>query len=374
MIFCMGRYLIGLSLFIATAPAQVFGCCSCLIHSEERPCTLMKSAAEVMFVGTLVAAENPPESGTIAAQKQTGQARYTFRVEEVFAGVKTAVIDILSGRGNSDCSVRFQLGEKYLVDGWRGDTGLVRTSICSKTRLFHASDPLLPELRAIRDGKKPDSLFGVLMRTQEPWRGASDPGYDQPLSGDTIRLQSEEQTYQTKSDADGNYSFPDLLPGKYSISVDLPPNLVLDQHIAFSSVPTVVVAPEACGEYFLDAVPTGQISGRIVSRGGGVSGYHATDIQLFRADRYKEHADGWDDRGWWAFPKDGGYFLFDHVAPGDYIIVYNYNNRIDGGRPYPRTFYPSAADPEHAKRIHVGEGEKVSDIIVRVVGKSTSHE
>ena len=47
-------------------------------------------------------------------------------------------------------------------------------------------------------------------------------------------------------------------------------------------------------------------------------------------------------------------------------VVYNYSNRVDEGRPYPRTFYPSVADAEHAKRIHVDEGEKVSDIIVRV--------
>jgi len=368
----MIRYFVGFALLIAIVPAHVFGC-SCAFWGAERPCPLMKSATEVMFIGTLLSSENPPESGTVAGQ--TGQARYTFQVEEAFSGVTTKAVDVYSGRGCCDCSVRFQLGEKYLVDGWRGNNGSVSVSICSKTRLFRASDPLLPELRAIRDGKKPDSWFGVLRRDQEPWGGASDPDYDRPLGGNSIRLQSEEQTYQAKSDPDGNYRFPDLLPGEYSVSVDLPPNLVLGQQILSRPMSGVVVAADACGEYNLHALPTGQISGRIVSQtGSGVSGWNATDIQLFRAERYKENASGWNDRGWWAFPKDGGYFVFDHVAPGDYIVVYNYNNRIDGGRPYPRTFYPSAADPEHARRIHVGEGEKVTDIIVRVVAKSTSQE
>lgn len=105
-----------------------------------------------------------------------------------------------------------------------------------------------------------------------------------------------------------------------------------------------------------------------------MSGWTATDIELFRADRYQQNANEWDNRGWWNFPKDGGYFVFDHVAPGDYIVVYHYRNLVEAKRPYPRTLYPSAADPEHATRIHVGESERVSDIIVHVVAKPQLHE
>lgn len=80
-----------------------------------------------------------------------------------------------------------------------------------------------------------------------------------------------------------------------------------------------------------------------------------------------------DDRGWWNFPKDGGYFFFDHVAPGDYILVYNPTNTTGGERrKFPRTFYPSSPDLDHATRIHVGEGESVTDIVVHFVAKTTS--
>ncbi|HEV2400130.1 MAG TPA: hypothetical protein VGS27_24540 [Candidatus Sulfotelmatobacter sp.] len=331
----------------------------------------MKEAKEVIFSGTVLAAENPPESGTL--EGQDGQARYTFRVEEAFSSGIPKEIDVYSGRGGADCSFHFRAGEKYLVDGWRGSTGSISVSICSKTRFFRDSDPLLAELRFIRDGKKPDSLFGVLRRTQEPWGGASDPGYNQPLGDRAITLRLGVQEFHATSDVDGRYIFRELPPGKYSVWADLPPKLVLGEYILDGPVPSLVVAADACGEYDIKALPTGRISGQVRAQDEtGVSGWDATDIQLFRADRYTEKPTGWGDTGWRNFPKDGGYFFFDHVAPGDYILVYNASNTTDGHRKFPRTFYPSSPDVDHATRIHVGEGESVTDIVVHVVAKTPS--
>jgi hypothetical protein len=338
----------------------------------------MKDASEVIFAGTLLTAENPPEppespeSRTLAGQ--TGQAHYTFQLEEAFSGALPKQIDVYSGRGGGDCSVRFRVGEKYLIDGRRGSNGTVFASICSRTRKFRDSDPLLAELRTIRDGKKPDLLFGSFWRMQEPYGAASDPDYNQPLGDSTITLRLGEREFQTKSDANGNYSFRDLPPGKFTIWADLPPKLVLGELILDVPVPHVEVVADACGEYQVKALPTGRISGQVLAKdGNGVSGWDATDIQLFRADKYKEDARTWDDRGWWNFPKAGGYFEFKHVAPGDYVLVYNPSDRTDDRRKYPRTFYPSCPDLAHATRIHVDEGEWVKDVVVHVVAGTSSN-
>jgi hypothetical protein len=98
-------------------------------------------------------------------------------------------------------------------------------------------------------------------------------------------------------------------------------------------------------------------------RGGGDCSVH---LQV--GEKYL--VDGWDDRGWWNFPKDAGYFEFKHVAPGDYVLVYNPSNRTDERRKFPRTFYPASSDLAHAMRIHVDEGEWVKDVVVHVVAKS----
>jgi hypothetical protein len=359
------------ALFIWSTPALVFGC-SCGDLVARGACPLMKNAEEVIFSGTVLSAENPPEAGTI--EGQVGKARHTFRVEEVFSSRIPKQVDVYSARGGADCSVHFRIGEKYLVDGWRGSTGSISASICSKTRFFRDSDPLLAELRFIKDGEKPDSLFGVLRRTQEPWAGASDPAYNQPLGDRAITLRLGVQEFHAKSGVDGRFSFRDLPPGEYTIWADLPPKLVLGEYILDRPVPSLVVAANACGEYDIKAFPTGRISGQVRAQDGtGVTGWDATDIQLFRADRYTENAKSWDDAGWQNFPKDGGYFLFDHVAPGDYILVYNPTNTTGGERrKFPRTFYPSSPDLDHATRIHIGEGESVKDIVVHVAAKTPS--
>lgn len=364
------------ALIIWSTPILVFGC-SCVDYGAQRPCPFMKATSEVIFAGTLLSTENPPVSPDSPEARtfegQTGQARYTFHVEEAFSGALPKQIDVLSGRGGGDCSVRFRVGEKYLVDGQRGSNGMVSAYICSKTRKFRDSDPLLAELRMIRDGKTPDLLFGTFWRMQEPWGGASDPDYNQPLGDRTITLRLGEREFQTKTDVNGNYSFRDLPPGKFTIWADLPPNLVLGELILDVPVPSVDVAADSCGEYQVKALPTGRISGQVLAKDGtGVSGWKATDIQLFRADKYKENARTWDDRGWWNFPKDGGYFEFKHVAPGDYVLVYNPSNRIDVTAKFPRTFYPSADDLEHATRIHLDDGQWVKDVVVHVVAKSAT--
>jgi hypothetical protein len=222
----------------------------------------MKDASEVIFAGTLLSAENPPEPPESAASRtfagQTGQARYTFRVEEAFSSGLSKQIDVYSGRGGGDCSIHFRVGEKYLVDGERRNNGMVFAYICSKTRKFRDSDPLLVELRTIRDGKKPDLLFGGLWRVQEPWGGASDPDYNQPLGNRTISLRLGEREFHTKSDVNGNYSFRDLPPGKFTVSADLPPNLVLGEFIADVPVPSVAVTADSCGEYQIKSASHGK--------------------------------------------------------------------------------------------------------------------
>jgi hypothetical protein len=198
-----------LVLVIWNTPALLFGC-SCGDLAARGACPLMKNTSEVIFSGTVLAAENPPEPSTL--ERQSGQARYTFQVEEAFSTGIPKQIDVYSGRGGADCSVHFRVREKYLVDARRSSTGSISASICSKTRLFRESDPLLTELRLIKDGRKSDSLFGFLRRTQEPWGGASDPDYDQPLGNRTIKLRLGVQEFEAKSDVDGRYAFRDLPP------------------------------------------------------------------------------------------------------------------------------------------------------------------
>jgi hypothetical protein len=336
--------------------------CECGRNVAERPCSLLKTPSQLIFVGTLLSADNAPDP---SRDDQTGQTRYTFRVDERFSQTNAKTIDVYSGRGCCDCSVRFEVNKHYLVEAHRDDNGLFFTSICTKTRLFKKSDPLLDELRIIRDGGRPDSLFGVLRKSQEPWGGAFNPNYDEPLAGRAIRLTSGSKIAEAKSNADGTFKFPELQAGEYTVSADLPPTLVLEQPILNLPLFPIRVAENACGEYNVNALPTGRIKGRVVNADG--VGVDDAPLELFRVGRFKKDARGWDDRGWLMFRATNGYFEFNHVAPGDYILVLSIG---PFGSLYAPAFYPSAPDLEHAGTIHVTEGGQVSDNVMHITRRT----
>jgi hypothetical protein len=68
------------------------------------------------------------------------------------------------------------------------------------------------------------------------------------------------------------------------------------------------------------------------------------------------------------------YFEFNHVGPGDYILVYNNDDRIDPDDPYPRTFYPGVPDVSRAKSIHLVAGQEVPDADISVSGGRPTRE
>ena len=65
-------------------------------------------------------------------------------------------------------------------------------------------------------------------------------------------------------------------------------------------------------------------------------------------------------------------FIFEHVAAGDYILVYNDQERIEPITPYPRMFYPGVSDLKQAQIIHVEEGQEIGGLVFRVSGGRTT--
>lgn len=117
-------------------------------------------------------------------------------------------------------------------------------------------------------------------------------------------------------------------------------------------------------ELNVDALPTGRIRGRLLA-GDGKPLWNAA-VELFSVDRYKEGT-----RGWWEFVDDKKkYFEFDHVAPGEYLLVFNANNRLDTDVPYPRTFFRDAPDLLRAEYIRVDPGDQLlhTDIQLKAFG------
>jgi hypothetical protein len=65
---------------------------------------------------------------------------------------------------------------------------------------------------------------------------------------------------------------------------------------------------------------------------------------------------------------DNGSFKFEGVAVGEYYLVLNPRNEPpdENDAPYPRTYYPNAAEPGSATKIVVTEGAKLENLTLRV--------
>ena len=74
--------------------------------------------------------------------------RVTFRVEESLEGVKTQDIEVY-GFGTT-CDYHFNAGQKYLVYGWLGEGGKIRTSMCTRTALFSEATEDINFLRSMK--------------------------------------------------------------------------------------------------------------------------------------------------------------------------------------------------------------------------------
>jgi hypothetical protein len=312
---------------------------------------------DVVFLGTVTEVSLLPPANSDAGSQNFSAApiiRYHFHIDERFAGPNTPEIDIYSGGDDGDCGYRFKKGPQYIVFTQQETEGRLFATKCNGTRPATEGLALLPQLRAMRDGRRVASVFGILRRTDPPTLAlASDP--DDPLPNTPLRLHSRFDRFTATTDENGVYSFYDVHAGEYTFTADLPPTLQLTQRTLTGPLPLFKIPNGACYEYNVDALPTGHIQGSILGPYG--KPLRLASVELFRAGSY----DG-SHSGLWTFQGSKGVFDFDHIGPGEYLIVYNRPNRMDPNSPFPRTFYPGTTDVNEAQPVEVKEGQQLTKV------------
>jgi hypothetical protein len=339
--------------------------------------------SDVVFLGTVTAIEEVPyvpapeqsssakEPGTSgdspatppAAPKDTIAARltrYHFRIDERFASPdsSSAEIDIFSGGNDGDCGYHFKADQQYVVYTHQGADGRLFSTICDGTRPASDAHALLPQLRAMRDGRRVASVFGEVRRADPPFlTSTADP--DDPMPNVPLKLRSHEDRFETSTDGGGIYTFYDVHAGEYSVAVQLPPGAKLTGETSTGELPSFTIPDGACFEYDVNALPTGHIQGSVLGPDG--KPLDLASLELYRAGNYSASRPGL-----WAFQGAEGTFDFDHIGPGDYILVFNRANRMDPNAPFKRAFYPGVAEPSDAQIIHLDDGQQLSKVIINV--------
>ncbi len=341
------RAFIAITLFLFFGPALLHAC-TC---SNQAPGTcpgLQKD--DVVFLGTVASIETAP-SPADAPVPVTPVTHYRFRVDEKFAGPNTPEIDVYSGGDDGDCGFVFKKGPQYVVFTQQETEGRLFSTLCNGTRVASDARALLPQLRAMRQGERVASVFGVIRRTNPPLlEPVDDP--DDPLGHVTLKLRSQYDRFSTATDADGVYSFYDVHAGDYHLTANLPARMELTEKTLPGALPPVKIPAGACDEFDIDALPTGKIRGSVLGPDG--KPLHLASVELYRSNRYEDARPGL-----WGFQGDKGVFEFDHIGPGDYLLVFNRMNRKDPNTPFPRVFYPGAPDASEAQPIHLEDGQQL---------------
>jgi hypothetical protein len=314
-----------------------------------------------------VEVENPPNPDSKVGD--TGQSRYTFAVSETFAGTSGGEAIVYSGRGGADCSYHFKKGEQYLVYAYQVSDQTLHATICSRTQPAGRAEILLRQLRAAKEHKPVASIYGLLQRTQQPYNGTWSADYDQPVPNTKIHLRlNSGKVFTTKTDGFGAYAFYDLPEGTYQVSADLPQNLGIAQTILSDAPPPITLPAQSCYQYDIDAMPQSRIIGHLFAPDGSlVDG----GVELFTRESYEQER---EKSGWWEYAEGEKGFHFLHVAPGDYILVFNNSDKADPGAPYPRTFYPGVTDFARAVPLHVSEDDREVKADIHLSGGEETNE
>lgn len=344
-----------------SAPLATWAC----VCSKEPPgaCPGLQ-ADDVVFLGTVTGFENlpaapPTDASTAANPDTTGVTRYRFQINERFAGPDTPEIDVFSGGEDGDCAFRFRKGDQYIVFTNKAEDGRPFATICNGTRPASEGRALLPQLRAMRNGQRVASVFGVLRRSDPPLLAPTDDP-DDPLPHIKLKLRSKDDRFATSTGPDGVYTFYNVHAGEYIYTADLPARFEFTQKTLHGGLPPFRIPNGACYEYNVNALPTGKIRGSVL--GPDKKPLPIASVELYRADRYED-----SQPGLWSFQDSKGIFEFDHIGPGEYVLVFNRMNRIDPNSPYPRFFYPGTPEQGETKFIKLKDGQQIlkADIHVR---------
>jgi hypothetical protein len=370
---CLRSFEILAVLGLLAAPAV--RACTC---SEEPPgqCPGLQKD-NVVFLGTVTAVEDIA-SGPPAPANRKGPpvdivgsrlTRYRFHIDERFASADMpadrSTVDIFSGGEDGDCGYRFKPNEQYVVFTHPGTEGRLFATICGGTRPVADARALLPQLRAMRDGERVASVFGVLRRANPPFLSPPDDP-DDPLPNISLKLRSRYDRFETNTNAEGVYTFYDVHEGEYVFTANLPARTELMQKPGARSLSPFKIPNGACYEYDVDALPTGHIRGSVVGPSGGP--VPLASLELYRQGSYSDSRPGL-----WGFQGASGVFDFDHIGAGDYILVFNRANRVDPNTPFPRAFYPGVANLDDAKPITLKQGQQLTNLVLRLQDGYANH-
>lgn len=323
--------------------------CSCVGIASK--CDRGWNSGETIFVGKTISMERvwPPESAFLSSYA----ARFT--VEEHLRGADSlsAEVVVYTGVGGGDCGYPFVSGISYLVYASRiGGDSRLHAGICSETKPAVMAGGVLNQLRAVRDHRQPDMVFGTIGMAP---RGSRFDDLVDSRTLDNVRVRATDirgRSFQTQTDDHGVYAFALLPAGSYTIEPDLPPGF---------AKPAQLTAEVGSSEFACRvddfARPDGRIEGTVVDAAGRALAGFVTIQPADPSEAVLARRQG----GLPGFETGSdGKFSLPQLPPGRYRLIFN--PRAGAAVNFRVTFYwPS--DPGGA--IELAFGQHIDSVLFK---------
>jgi hypothetical protein len=297
----------------------------------------------MIFVGKVIALKQQFSS-------QQGQQFLTklvsFEASETFRGTPTHHVNVVTGMGGGDCGFPFKSGGEYLVYTYaNGASAVPSTGICTRTAAVSDAGEDLAFLRSLVAKGPEGRIFGYVS-SRPPTRWVKYEGQG-GIAGVSVRLESSGRQWKTVTDARGEYSFADLLPGPYRVWADLPGKL------GGGGPVNVVLSRQACHVLPFVAKELGSISG-VIRDDNGQPVRHIW-VELLRAS--DQQPTGVEN----GFTDEDGRYTIRRVPQGRYLMAVHAKKPPRGTKslwmPFERSYYPGVHSAQAAEVVAVDSGQ-----------------
>jgi hypothetical protein len=331
-------------LILITIPEMV-AACRCAF--DPSTCGTSWKTGDVIFVGLVKSKGQLDRVEVEGSSFLSGRGpSYYIQVTENLRGPYLVGQELLieTGYGGGDCGYPFIAGNEYLVYAYGSKR--LGTNICTPTQPKVMAGAVIRQLRALRDQRAIDTLFGSV------GMGPAGASYEVLAEAKTLAnvpvrvIDSNKREYTTTTDRDGIYSFNSLPPDKYTLEVDLPSGLSTWERNTGESY-TVEIKDSANCRADLFARPDGRIAGLVMNaKGKRLAGF----VTIRPAD--PKEAEAANRRGGLpGYTTEDGTFTLWQLPPGQYRLLF-----------YPKTGDKiTFANVTYSDVIQLGFGQRVQD-------------
>jgi hypothetical protein len=332
---------------------------ACQCFEMDVPYCEQISRADTVFVGTVRSITASDQS-----KDPLKESLIQFDVEQVYKGSASQVVNVGYLFGSTCSWLKFEIGERWLVYGYREKQGdVLSIPFCTNSHRYEEGSGDIKALYDYREKKSSEWIEGYVTALG---RG---PIEGRPLSEAKISVTGEKTNTDAQPDKDGKWKVTVPGPGKYLVKVSMPFAAAISGYQAGFAISDMKVADTESVLSYESNVPiglcsyrefdfervdtkaTGSISGRLLDSDGNPA-EGLLNLQPWSPDE-KSTLEG----GSMAIADANGNYSFDGLREGRYVIVLNRDDFPNEYRPYLRNYLPGVRKFSSAFVIELAQGK-----------------